>query len=93
MVQCRDKNKIPALAPTYRFQWEEVQDCYVLLYPEGMIKLSSSAGEILKRCDGDNSIEQIINDLQRHFQNDSIENDVLNFMENAYGNGWIINKQ
>lgn len=93
MTQHTDKQSTPALATTYRFQWEEVQDCYVLLYPEGMIKLSSSAGEILKRCDGKNNIEQIINDLQQHFRASGIENDVLNFMENAYGNGWIINKQ
>jgi hypothetical protein len=36
----------------FRFQWEPAQGCHVLLYPEGMVKLNQSAGEILKRCDG-----------------------------------------
>ncbi|MFC6805110.1 pyrroloquinoline quinone biosynthesis peptide chaperone PqqD [Methylophaga thalassica] len=40
---------IPVLALGYRFQWEPAQDCYVLLYPEGMVKLNPAAGEILKR--------------------------------------------
>ena len=29
----------PALSAMYRLQWEEVQQAWVLLYPEGMVKL------------------------------------------------------
>ena len=36
-------DSIPEVAPTFRVQWEEVQDCWVVLYPEGMVKLSQSA--------------------------------------------------
>ena len=32
---------------------------WVLLYPEGMVKLNPSAGEILKRCDGERTSEII----------------------------------
>ena len=39
----------PKLARLFRMQWEEAQGAYVLLYPEGMVKLNQSAGEILKR--------------------------------------------
>ncbi len=42
----------PRIGRGFRLQWEPVQDCHVLLYPEGMVKLNESAGEILKRCDG-----------------------------------------
>ena len=56
---------IPKIAPTFRFQWEEAQDCYVILYPEGMINLSPSAGEIMKRCDGVASVDDILADLSR----------------------------
>lgn len=44
--------KIPALRRGFRFQFEPAQQCHVLLYPEGMIKLNDSASEILKRVDG-----------------------------------------
>jgi hypothetical protein len=38
-----------------------------LLYPEGLIKLNPAAGEILKRCDGLRTTEQIIADLDATF--------------------------
>ncbi len=31
---------VPAIARHFRFQWEPAQTAYVLLYPEGMVKLS-----------------------------------------------------
>lgn len=92
MTSSFDENSIPTLAPTYRFQWEEVQDCYVVLYPEGMVKLSGSAGEIMKRCDGENNVKTILNDLQKQFQATDLKDDVLNFLEAAHDNGWIIEK-
>ena len=87
-------NDIPRIAsPPFRFQWEVAQDCYVVLYPEGMVKLSLSAGEILKRCDGQTSIKSIIEDLNEHFPGSDLENDVYKFLEVAYANGWIRTKK
>lgn len=85
-------DSIPALAPAYRFQWETVQDCFVILYPEGMIKLSQSAGAIMERCVGNKTIAEIITDLQQQFQIEDIEKDVYKFIETAYENGWITTK-
>ncbi|MFL6652789.1 MAG: pyrroloquinoline quinone biosynthesis peptide chaperone PqqD [Sulfurifustaceae bacterium] len=73
----------------YRFQWEEAQQGYVLLFPEGMVKLNPSAGEILKRVDGTRSVADIVRDLQTAFPGAEIEQDVLNFIQTAYANGWI----
>lgn len=84
---------IPEIAPTFRFQWEEVQDCYVVLYPEGMVKLSGSAGEIMQRINGENSIATITNDLQTTFSENNLEDDVIKFLEVAYANGWIRKKR
>ena len=80
---------IPEIAPTFRFQWEEAQDCYVILYPEGMVKLSGSAGEIMKRCDGSKSADEIIAELESAFPGADLEDDVRNFLDNARDNGWI----
>ena len=52
----------PKLARLFRMQGEEAQGAYVLLYPEGMVKLNQSAGEILKRCDGERDAQAIIDD-------------------------------
>ena len=86
-------NDIPQIAPTFRFQWEEAQNCYVVLYPEGMVKLSESAGEIMKRCDGQTSIADLINDLHQTFPDVDLDNDVYKFLEVAHANGWIRKKQ
>ena len=40
---------VPRVGAGFRLQWEPAQDCHVLLYPEGMVKLNGSAGEIIKR--------------------------------------------
>jgi pyrroloquinoline quinone biosynthesis protein D len=77
----------------YRFQWEPAQQAHVLLYPEGMIKLSGSAGEILKRVDGARSLDDIIRDLEQSFPGADLRNDVIEFLEAAYGKGWIRTKQ
>ena len=81
--------EIPALAPPFRFQWEEAQDCYVLLYPEGMVKLSGSAGEIMKRCDGNKTVSDIIGELSMQFPGADLDNDVKLFFKQAIENGWI----
>lgn len=82
-------NNIPRVAPAFRLQWEKAQDCYVILYPEGMVKLSRSAGEIMKRCDGKKSTEEIIAELNAVFPGAGLERDVHTFLEQAKNNGWI----
>lgn len=50
----------PRIGRLFRFQWEPAQQAYVLLYPEGMVKLNQSAGEILRRCDGHCSVAAVV---------------------------------
>lgn len=85
-------NAVPELTPTFRFQWEEVQNCFVILYPEGMVKLSASAGEIMKRCDGKRSVEEIITDLKSQYPGMDLGLDVKRFLDDAREHGWIRTK-
>ncbi len=75
--------------PLYLFRWEDQEQAYLLLYPEGIIKLNESAGNILKLCDGERDFASIIDELKALFGNDNIENDIYNFMEVAHGKGWV----
>jgi pyrroloquinoline quinone biosynthesis protein D len=84
-------DSIPRVAPLYRMQWEEAQNCHVLLYPEGMVKLSGSAGEIMKRVDGKTSVAGLLDALQAQFPGVPLTQDVYQFLEVAYGNGWLRN--
>ncbi len=82
-------DQIPEFAPTFRFQWEAAQNCHVVLYPEGMVKLSQSAEEILKRCDGQHTTAEIIAELQQAFNEQDLKNEIEHFIEQAIKNGWI----
>jgi len=88
----RAQDAIPQIAPTHRFQWEEAQDCYVILYPEGMVKLNGSAAEILKLCTGEMSVAELIRHLNAQYPGADVADDVLRFLEVAHENGWICAK-
>jgi pyrroloquinoline quinone biosynthesis protein D len=77
------------LVRQFRLQWEPAQQCHVLLYPEGMVQLQGSAGEIMKRVDGTRSVDGIIADLQAAFPGVDLRADVVEFLEVAHGKGWI----
>jgi pyrroloquinoline quinone biosynthesis protein D len=77
------------MARHYRFQWERAQSAYVLLYPEGMVKLGASAGEILKRVDGAAPVSAIVADLERAFPGADLRRDVTEFLAHAQEKGWI----
>lgn len=79
----------PKLSKLFRLQWEEAQNNYVLLYPEGMVKLNQSAAEILKRCDGERDCAAIVSDLETTFGMQNLLTDVENFLHTADAQGWI----
>jgi pyrroloquinoline quinone biosynthesis protein D len=79
----------PAVERGFRLQWEAAQNTHVLLYPEGMIKLNTSAGEILKRCDGATTIADITADLERAFAAANLSEDVMRFVAMAVEKKWL----
>ena len=81
---------IYALAFHHRFQWEEAQQSYVILFPEGMVKLHGGAGEVIKRVDGKASVGDIVTELKTAFPDAvGIEADIIGMFEMAYGKAWI----
>ncbi|HEX6708438.1 MAG TPA: pyrroloquinoline quinone biosynthesis peptide chaperone PqqD [Albitalea sp.] len=79
----------PALSPLYRLQYEPAQQAWVLLYPEGMVRLNASAAEILGRCDGRSGVEEIVATLERDFAPADLRDDVVRFLGDAHERGWI----
>lgn len=78
-----------AIAPGFRLQWEDAQNAHVLLYPEGMVRLSKSAGAILSRCDGERTLDGILESLHEAFPGADLEADVVEFLAIALEKGWI----
>jgi pyrroloquinoline quinone biosynthesis protein D len=79
----------PRVSKRFRLQWEEAQQSWVLLYPEGMVKLNQSAGEILKRCDGSRTVESLIGELEQAFGASELAAEVSAFLDVARRQQWI----
>ena len=79
----------PRIARGFRLQWEEAQQAFVLLYPEGMVQLNASAGQILSRCDGERSVGAVVGELERAFKAEGLADDVLAFLDLAAQQRWV----
>ena len=79
----------PKLSRLFRMQWEPAQGIYVLLYPEGMVKLNRSAAEILKRCDGLHSAAAIAAELEQAFGASELQGEIDDFLRAASERGWL----
>ena len=84
------QEKLLAVNSHFQLQWEEKQNCFVLLYPEGMVQLSQSAGEIMNLCDGKNKSQDIAKTLEEKFQTSDLQNDVEEFLVDAMTRKWIV---
>ena len=80
--------------PQFLFRWEPSQEAYVLLYPEGIVKLNQTAGEILRRCTGRMSVSDLIADLKQMFPEADADmaRSVRAFLEAANAKGWVRSK-
>lgn len=78
-----DKNSKPHLAAGCR--WAEANGAErMLMFPEGALRLQGTGREILERCDGQRSIQEIVDELQAQYKtSDSgrIEQEVSKFLE------------
>ena len=79
----------PAIAQGMRLQWEPAQEAHVLLYPEGMVKLNSSAGAIMSRCDGARTVAEIVADIERTYGLAVLASDVQAFVALALEKHWL----
>jgi pyrroloquinoline quinone biosynthesis protein D len=72
----------PRLREGVRLHRDRLSGREVLLFPEGILQLNSTAVSILKSCDGDRNVKGIVADLSANFET-SYENlcaDVAEFL-------------
>jgi len=81
---------IYAIALHHRFQWEEAQNCYVILFPEGMVKLNGGAGEVLNLVDGKRTVADIVTELKAKFPDaPDLDQDIVGMLELAMEKAWL----
>ena len=72
----------PRLAPGVRLHFDETRGMWVLLGPERVIETEGPASEILRRCDGNRTLGQIVDELAALYTADrtEIESDVKDML-------------
>jgi pyrroloquinoline quinone biosynthesis protein D len=76
-----DANSKPRLAPGCRLSENNQQR--VLLMPERALRLNGPSLEIVQRCDGIHTVQQIITDLQQIYSKaepKKVETDILGYL-------------
>jgi len=88
-AQTLQPDNVVQLSPFYLLRWEETQKAYVLLYPEGVVKLNGTSGEIMQRVTGDATVQNIVDQLTTKYADQSIAPDILEFLEVSHAQRWI----
>jgi pyrroloquinoline quinone biosynthesis protein D len=77
-----DPKSRPCLAPGCRLN-EKTQQPRTLLMPERALRLSGPSLEIIERCDGKRTVQQIITELQTIYSKAApakVEQDILGYL-------------
>ena len=75
-------HSFPRLAPGCRLN-EKTQQPRTLLMPERALRLNGPSLEIVERCDGKHTVQQIILDLQKIYSRaepQKVEQDILGYL-------------
>jgi len=75
-------------APGVRLHWSEVRQQYWLLFPEAALALNSTAAAILAKCDGNNSLNEIVKALKQEYCDVNVS-DVENLLLSVVKRGLI----
>ncbi|MEJ8853312.1 pyrroloquinoline quinone biosynthesis peptide chaperone PqqD [Variovorax robiniae] len=79
----------PCMSPRFHMQFEPTQDRWVLLFAEGLVHLNAPAAEILQRCDGRRTVDEIVAELEIVFSQTPLHDDVVVFLSQALQRGWL----
>ena len=82
----------PRLSPKARLRWDEVERRFMLVFPEAALMLNETAPEILKLCDGEHTVEGIVDSLAERFvgiDREAIKEDVVGFLGRIKARGLL----
>ncbi|WP_119165927.1 pyrroloquinoline quinone biosynthesis peptide chaperone PqqD [Algihabitans albus] len=85
---------VPSLPRGVRLRYDEAREQWLLMGPERLFKLDAISLEILRRCDGENDLAAIVEDLARSFGAEAaaVETDVQTFLTDLANRGMVILK-
>lgn len=85
-----DLTATPRLATKAMLKHDNVRDVELLLLPERVVLLNKSSAAILGLCDGSRTVRQLVEQLERDFDATDLASDVMTFLKDASGRGWVV---
>jgi pyrroloquinoline quinone biosynthesis protein D len=85
-----EESSQPRLATGVR--WNGTGEERTLLFPEGALQLQGTGREIVERCDGQNTMLEIVQELQAKFTNsdpEKVRGDVFVFIQRLHEKGVV----
>jgi pyrroloquinoline quinone biosynthesis protein D len=80
----------PRLAIGARLQYDEVREEHLLLVPEGVVRLNPTAAEVLGLCDGERSLDDIVDALTERYNGADLGDDVRGLVQAMAEKGLVI---
>ncbi|WP_284740016.1 pyrroloquinoline quinone biosynthesis peptide chaperone PqqD [Amycolatopsis sp. RTGN1] len=87
-----DLTATPRLATKAMLKHDSVRDVELLLLPERVVLLNKSGAAILGLCDGSRTVRQLVERLEHDFEATDLTDDVMAFLQDASGRGWVVVK-
>lgn len=80
---------VPRLPPGVRLQHDDVRDERLLVFPEGVVKLSATAAEVLALCDGVRTKAEILAELVQRYPEADLAADVDELLQGLAQRGLV----
>ncbi len=80
----------PRLVTGARLRYDEVREEHLLLVPEGAVRLNPTAAEVLELCDGERSVDEIIDVLIARYDGADVSEDVRELVEAMSQRGLLV---
>lgn len=79
----------PRLRSPGRMKYDRARQSELLLLPERVVELNEAAGAILRLCDGQRTIAQMIEELESKYGQTGLTDDIVEFIRSAAERGWL----
>jgi pyrroloquinoline quinone biosynthesis protein D len=80
----------PRLATGARLRYDEVREEHLLLVPEGAVRLNPTAAEVLELCDGERSLDDIVDTLSGRYEGFDLRADVEGLLDGMTQRGLVV---
>ena len=80
----------PRLVTGARLQYDEVREEHMLLVPEGVVRLNPTAAAVLELCDGERSLDEIVDTLSERYEGADLRDDVQELVDGMTQRGLVV---